>query len=108
MKDDNKILLYTTPQGNINISVRFENETFWLTQKIIASLFGVEVLAISKHLKNIYADGELAENTTISKMETVVNRGFRGEVSEVMLKFNFYNIYTSVVACSFYWLLLNY
>lgn len=82
MNLENKILLYTTPQGNINISVRFENDTFWLNQKAMATLFGVEVPAISKHLKNIYTEGELSENATISKMETVVNRGFRGEVSE--------------------------
>ena len=50
-----------------------------------------EVPAISKHLKNIYAEGELSENTTISKMETVVNRGFRGEVPE---KIDFYNLDT--------------
>lgn len=82
MSIENNILLYTTPQGNINISVRFENDTFWLTQKAMATLFGVEVPAISKHLRNIYVEGELSENATISKMETVVNRGFRGEVSE--------------------------
>lgn len=45
----------------------------------MASLFDVQVPEISKHLKNIYAEGELAENTTISKMETVVKRGFMGD-----------------------------
>ncbi|MEI7597341.1 MAG: RhuM family protein [Bacteroidota bacterium] len=89
MKNENNILLYTTPKGNINISVRFENETFWLTQKAMAKLFGVEVPAISKHLKNIYSEKELTEDTTISKMETVVNRGFRGEVLEYI---DFYSL----------------
>lgn len=89
MSQENQILFYTTPQGKINISVRFVNETFWLTQKAMASLFGVEVPAISKHLKNIYAEGELTENATISKMETVVNRGFRGEVTEYI---DFYSL----------------
>lgn len=83
------IILYETPQGKVHIQVRFENETFWLTQKVMAELFGVEVPAISKHLKNIYTEGELSESTTISKMETVVNRGFRGEVTE---KIDFYNL----------------
>lgn len=83
------IILYESPQGKITIAVRFENETFWLTQKAMAELFGVEVPAISKHLKNIYAEGELLEATTISKMETVVNRGFRGEVTD---KLDFYNL----------------
>jgi hypothetical protein len=55
----------------------------------MAELFGVKVPAISKHLKNIYAEGELPETTTISKMETVLNRGFRGEVTE---KIDFYNL----------------
>ena len=76
MKNENNILLYTTPQGKINVSVRFENETFWLTQKAMATLFGVEVPAISKHLKKIYSEKELTEDTTISKMETVVNSPF--------------------------------
>ena len=49
----------------------------------------VIVPTISKHLKNIYAEGELAENATISKMETVVNRGFMGEVKE---QIDFYNL----------------
>ncbi len=89
MKNENNILLYTTPQGKINVSVRFENETFWLTQKAMATLFGVEVPAISKHLKKIYSEKELTEDTTISKMETVVNRGFRGEVSEYI---DFYSL----------------
>lgn len=83
------IILYETPQGKIQVQVRFEQETFWLSQKAMASLFGVEIPAISKHLKNIYAEGELLENATISKMETVVNRGFRGEVLE---KIDFYNL----------------
>lgn len=83
------IILYETPQGKISISVRFEDETFWLTQKAMAELFDVQVPAISKHLKNIFEDGELSEITTISKMETVVNRGFRGEVSELV---DFYNL----------------
>jgi len=89
MKNENNILLYSTPQGKINVSVRFENETFWLTQKAMATLFGVEVPAISKHLKKIYSEKELTEDTTISKMETVVNRGFRGEVSEYI---DFYSL----------------
>ncbi|MFV0387397.1 MAG: RhuM family protein, partial [Pyrinomonadaceae bacterium] len=55
----------------------------------MAELFGVQVPAISKHLKNIFDEGELSESTTISKMETVVNRGFRGEVTELV---DFYNL----------------
>ena len=65
------------------------DETIWLTQKAMAQLFGVNVPAISKHLQNIYDSGELNKNATISKMETVVNRGFRGEVKENV---DFYNL----------------
>ncbi|AWL09060.1 virulence RhuM family protein [Aquirufa nivalisilvae] len=83
------IIFYSTPTGHVNIEVVFNNETFWLTQKAMAELFGVKVPAISKHLTNIYAEGELTSSTTISKMETVVNRGFRGVVSE---KLDFYSL----------------
>lgn len=55
----------------------------------MAQLFGVGVPAISKHLKNIFTEGELNPDTTISKMETVVNRGIRGEVNELI---DFYSL----------------
>lgn len=63
----NDIIFYNTPKGNVRIEVIFKDETFWLTQKKMAELFGVEVPAISKHLKNIYAEGELQANSTISR-----------------------------------------
>jgi hypothetical protein len=71
------------------VEVLFQAETLWLTQKSLSSLFGVGVPAISKHIKNIFEAKELSESTTVSKMETVVNRGFRGEVSEMV---DFYNL----------------
>lgn len=89
MSNKNEIILYETPDGVIKVEVKFQNETFWLTQKAMAELFGVKVPAISKHLTNIYAEGELSESTTISKMETVVNRGFRGDVID---EIDFYNL----------------
>lgn len=66
-----------------------QDETIWLTQKAMAQLFGVNVPAISKHLRNIFDSEELNENVVVSKMETVVNRGFRGEVKENV---DFYNL----------------
>ena len=57
------------------VQVLYKDETIWATQKAMATLFDVGVPAISKHLKNIFESGELDKNTTISKMETVVNRG---------------------------------
>jgi len=72
---ENKIILYSNKNGKVNISVTYLNDTFWLAQKAIAKLFGVEVPAISKHLKNIFESGELEENSVISKMETTANDG---------------------------------
>lgn len=46
-----KIILYSTPQGNVKVEVVFNNQTFWLTQKAMAQLLAVKVPAISKHLK---------------------------------------------------------
>jgi len=89
MNQQNDIIFYTSSTGNVKIKVIFNDETFWLTQKSMAELFGVKVPAISKHLSNIYTEGELLSSTTISKMETVVNRGFRGEVAE---EIDFYNL----------------
>lgn len=66
-----------------------KDETIWCTQKAMAQLFGVGVPAISKHLKNIYEEGELTKEATVSKMEIVVNRGIRGEVKDNV---DFYNL----------------
>lgn len=65
------IIFYNTPTGDVKIEVIFNDETFWLTQKRMAELFGVEVPAINKHLSNIYETGELDEKATISILETV-------------------------------------
>jgi hypothetical protein len=84
MNKELQFLLYSTPHLNEKIRVVIKDETIWLTQKAMAELFAVQVPAISKHLKNIFEEGELTENTTVSKLETVVNRGFRGEVKELV------------------------
>lgn len=69
------IILYSSPEGNIKVEVIYSGETFWLTQKRMAELFGVEVPAVSKHLKNIFETGELQEDAVISKMETTAADG---------------------------------
>lgn len=89
MEKKMQFLIYNTPDKGIKVEVVIKDETIWLTQKAMAELLGVKVPAISKHIKNIYEDGELSENTTVSKMETVVNRGFRGNVKEMI---DFYNL----------------
>lgn len=84
----NSIVIYQSTDGETTIDVKFLDETIWLTQRQIAELFGTKVPAISKHLKNIFASGELNRDTTISKMETVVNRGFRGSSIDVVDHYN--------------------
>lgn len=89
MSNEIQYLLYSMPDADGKVQVVIKGETLWCTQKAMAQLFGVGVPAISKHLKNIFTEGELNPDTTISKMETVVNRGIRGEVLEFI---DFYSL----------------
>ncbi len=73
----NRVILYTAADGKVTANVFFENDTFWLTQSAMSELFGVNIPAISKHLKNIYESKELSLEATISKMETVQMEGQR-------------------------------
>jgi len=74
-EQQNNFLLYTAPTGEIRIQVYLQNETVWLTQKAMSELFGVNVPAISKHLSNIFEEGELQENSVISILETTASDG---------------------------------
>lgn len=85
---ESEIILYTTPQGDVKIDIRFEDETFWLSQKKMAELFDVDVRTINEHLKNIYSSGELKENSTIRKFRIVQTEGKR----EVEREISFYNL----------------
>ena len=62
-------LLYDAPDNTAQVQVVVKDETIWMTQKAMAALFDVNVPAISKHLKNIFASGELDEQVAVSKME---------------------------------------
>ena len=73
-----EIIIYRAEDNTVQLDVRMEQETVWLTQKQIADLFGVKKAAISKHITNIFSQGELSPDMTVSKMETVVSRAFRG------------------------------
>lgn len=73
--NNSQLIIYQTPQGDTRIDVTVKGETIWLTQRQIAELFGTKVPAISKHLKNIFASGELQEDMVISKMETTTRHG---------------------------------
>lgn len=83
-----EILLYNYGDDKVYVDVYFKDETFWLTQKTMAELFDVNVPAISKHLQNIYEEGELDKESTVSKMETVQIEGER-EVRRIK---DFYNL----------------
>ena len=83
-----EFLLYRSPSGEIRVEVFLHNENIWLTQKRMADLFGVGIPAISKHLDNIYEEGELDKNSTISILETVQKEGNRDVKREV----EYYNL----------------
>ena len=88
INNEAKLVIYKAPNGETQLDVTVQGDTIWLTQRQIAELFGTKVPAISKHLKNIYESGELERDATISKMETVVNRGFRGPAVDVVDHYN--------------------
>jgi len=85
MKSD-QLIFYTTPEGKIKVEVFYEGEAFWLTQKAMASLFGVAVPAVSKHLKNIFDSKELNQDSVISKMETTATDGKKYVISYYRLE----------------------
>ncbi len=88
MDNELNFLIYNTPEENTSINAVVKDETIWLTQKSMAELFDVEVPAISKHLANIFTDGELKQETTVSKMEIVQMEGNRN----VKRTRDFYNL----------------
>lgn len=91
MNKELQFLIYNTPQFNTKINVVVKDETIWLTQKAMAELFDVKVPAISKHLKNIFEEGELNEQLVISKMETTTPHGAIAEKTQTK-ETNFYNL----------------
>lgn len=88
MDKELQFLIYNTPEENVSVNAVIKDETIWLTQKAMAELFGVGVPAISKHLANIYAEGELNEISTVSKMEIVQQEGSR----DIKRNMEFYNL----------------
>lgn len=83
-----QFLLYKTADESVSVNAIVKDETIWLTQKAMAQLFGIDVPAISKHLSNIYSDGELSRASTVSKMEIVQTEGVR----KVKRNTDFYNL----------------
>lgn len=87
---NNEVLfrLYDLPNEEGKVQVVIKEETIWCTQKAMAQLFDVNLPAISKHLKNIFEEGELEVNSTISKMEIVQTEGERNIKRSIV----FYNL----------------
>lgn len=77
------------PEADGKVQVVIKDETLWCTQKAMAQLFGIDKSGISRHISNIYKTGELQQDTTVAKIATVVNRGIRGEVEELV---DFYHL----------------
>ena len=88
MNKEFQFLIYNVPTEDVTVNAIIKDETIWLTQKAMAELFGVEVPAISKHLANIFEEGELSVDSTVSKMEIVQQEGDRN----VKRKVDFYNL----------------
>ena len=70
-----EFLIFTQQAGEGGIEVRYEDGSIWLTQKLMAELFNVDVRTISEHLKNIYASGELQEDSVIRKFRITASDG---------------------------------
>ena len=81
-------LLYTTPNGDISLEVTIQNETLWLSQKMMAELFGVKEHTITYHLKEIFETQELIELTTTRKIRVVQKEGSRNVTRNI----DFYNL----------------
>ena len=70
-----EFLIFTSQAGEASIEVRYEDESVWLTQKMMAALFGVDVRTISEHLKNIFVSGELQQNSVVRKFRNTASDG---------------------------------
>ena len=89
MSNEIQYILYNLPEEEGKVQVVIKDETIWCTQKAMSQLFGVDKSGISRHISNIFKDGELQQDATVAKIATVVNRGIRGEVEESV---DFYNL----------------
>ena len=75
MENDFNFLVYQTAQENVSVNALVKDETIWLTQKAMAELFDVDKSSISRHLKNIFNDGELDEKVVVAKIATTTQHG---------------------------------
>lgn len=75
MENDFNFLVYQTAQENVSVNALVKDETIWLTQKAMAELFDVDKSSISRHLKNIFNEGELDEKVVVAKIATTTQHG---------------------------------
>ena len=75
MSGHNQFLLYTAPDGAVKVEVFYQDETVWLTQKALAELFGVDRSVITKHLRNIFKEGELSEDSVCARFAHTASDG---------------------------------
>ena len=88
MNEISNFVLYTTPNGDVNLDILLQDDNLWLTQKGISELFGVSKSTVSHHLSNIYSDGELDKLATVRKFRTVQKEGNRA----VQRELEYYNL----------------
>lgn len=86
--NEGEIIFYTTPTGVAKVEVVFQDDTFWLSQRRMAELFGVEIPTVNYHLKEIFNSGELLEKATLRKIRIVQNEGGRNVSREI----DFFNL----------------
>ncbi len=85
---NSQIIIYQNESGEVKLDVRFDGETVWLTQKLMADLFGVDIRTINEHLQHIFREGELGKESTIRNFRIVQKEGSREVAREVA----FYNL----------------
>ncbi|MBR1768838.1 MAG: virulence RhuM family protein [Bacteroidales bacterium] len=89
---ETNLIIYKSENKNISVQVQYEDGTFWLTQKRMAELYGVDVATINYHLKEIYKTSELEQERTIRKIQIVQREGKR----DVSRNLDFYNLDTII------------
>ena len=87
-KNNDKMLIYQSEDGSIKIDVRFEQDTVWLTLEQMSTLFGRDKSTISRHIKNVFEEGELATVATVANFATVQVEGER----TVQRNIDYYNL----------------
>src|SRR5665648_577409 len=91
MSQQFQFLVYRAAEEDVSVDAVIKDETIWLTQKSMAELFGVQAPAISKHLRNIFEEGELDEKVVVSKMERTTAHGAMADKTQTR-ETQFYNL----------------